>query len=154
MKRVLILSFFLFTMLTSCGDRPDYSKFIAINGDWTFDNPLVYSFDIDSPEEVYDLFLRLKYSTDFGYQNIYVKITTEYPAGEPTEDVVSLNLTDGSGSFLGDCNSSSCEIDILLQEKFKFKQPGSHKITISQNGREANLSGVQSGELKLYKHKS
>lgn len=154
MKKILLLSVTILMLCSGCSDRPEYSKFISINGDWTYDDSLIYSFDVDSPSDVYDLFFSLDYLTDFGYENIYVKIKTEYPSDKSTEDVVSLNLTDGSGTFLGDCNSFSCDIDILLQEKFKFKENGNHVITISQYGRKDSLSGVRSGELKLYKRKS
>jgi gliding motility-associated lipoprotein GldH len=97
--------------------------------------------------------LSMTYGLDFDYQNIYVKIETHYPSGELTEDILSLNLTDGMGIFLGDCNSSKCEIDILLQEKFKFKEKGEYTITIIQNGREENLEEIYGAELQLFKNK-
>ena len=140
----------LFILIIGCNERPLFSKKIDIEGTWNYDNKLTFPIEVDNLELEYDLILSLTYGTDFGYQNIYVKILTQYPSGNETEDILSLNLTDGAGIFLGDCNSSKCEIDILLQEKFKFKENGDHVITIVQNGREENLESVYGAEIKLF----
>lgn len=154
MKITKHLAFILFTLLViSCGDSPKYSKDISIpDGKWTYENPLIYDFEVESTEVLNDLFLSIKYGTDFGYENIYVKIVTEYPTKETTEDVLSLNLTNGSGSFLGDCNSSTCTTDILLQERFRFEEKGKHTIKIYQHGRDAILEPVFGGELRIFEN--
>jgi len=136
--------------ITGCKQQPVFTKKIEIGGNWNYSNELSFPMDIDQLDETYDLILSLTYGTDFGYQNIYVKIITEYPSGKMVEDILSLNLTNGLGSFLGDCNPSKCEIDILLQEKFKFNEAGQYVIRIIQNGREENLKNIFAAELKLY----
>ena len=138
-------------LLIGCGEGPLFSKKVSIpEGGWTYESPLTYNFDINSSESQHDLFLSLTYSQSFGYQNVYVKIITEYPTLETVEDIVSLNITNSSGTFLGDCNSSECKIDILLQEKFKFKETGNHIIKIYQHSRENELTGIYAAELKLF----
>jgi gliding motility-associated lipoprotein GldH len=146
-----ILFAFIIVFLTGCRDDLVYSKKIDIDGIWNYNDTLSFPIEIDQIDISYDLILSLTYGQDFGYQNIYVKINTQYPDGKKIEDVLSLNLTDGAGIFLGDCNSSICEIDILLQEKFKFKVQGDYEISIMQNGREENLENVFVAELKLFK---
>ena len=140
----------LITTIIGCADRPVFSKKIEVDGTWSYDNKLSFPFEIDNVDLTYDLILSLTYGTGFGYQNLYVKITTEYPNGKLDEDVLSLNLTNGSGIFLGDCNASKCEIDLLLQEKFKFSETGNYVITIYQHGRTERLEDVYAAELKLY----
>ena len=141
----------LIVIFAGCGEKPVFAKKIDVDGKWAYSNELKFPFEIDELEDTYDLILSLTYGTDFGYQNIYVKIITEYPNGDKDEDVLSLNLTNGMGLFLGDCNSTECEIDLLLQERFKFNQKGKYNITIIQNGREDNLENIFAAELKLYK---
>jgi len=154
MKRAIpFLLLILIVGLSGCGNDASYSEKESIpKGAWTYENPLVYQFDVKSSETLHDLFFSLTYGVDFGYQNLYVKIITEYPNQPSIEDVVSLNLTNGAGSFLGSCNGSNCTTDILLQEKFRFKESGSHKTTIYQHSREEILQGVFAGELKLYEN--
>lgn len=149
-----ILSFVLLVSIISfigCGDSPVYSKYLSVEEPWKHESPLQYEIDIKSETEYYNLVLALSYGTDFGYQNLYVKITTEYPNKSTAEDIVSFNLTDGSGSFLGDCNSSKCVADIFLQENFRFQSSGKHIIRIYQNSRDPELEGIIGAEMKLLK---
>jgi len=146
-----VVLFFVLSFMTSCGDGSTYSERQSISQEvWTYDAPMVFSFDIASSDILNDLILSLEYSTDFGYQNLYVKIITEYPSQGSTEDIVSLNLTDGRGSFNGDCSGSKCTTDILLQENFRFKETGNHTIKIYQNSRESELKSISGGTLKLF----
>jgi gliding motility-associated lipoprotein GldH len=147
----LIVFAFLGFGIMGCGGSAKYSINQSIPaGLWKYDNPLTYNFEVETTETVNDLFLSLNYSTDFEYQNLYVKIVTDYPTKESIEDIVSLNLTNGAGSFLGNCNRSTCTIDILLQENFRFNEKGKHTIRIYQHSREAELQSVFGGELKLF----
>jgi len=146
---IVVLSLFA-VLMSSCGEKPVFSKKIEIDGNWGYINELQFPINVDNLDKTYDLIFSLIYGTDFGYQNIYVKIITQYPSGKNEEDILSLNLTDGAGLFLGNCNSSKCEIDLLLQEKFKFNEKGEYVITIIQNGRKDNLEGVFGAELKLF----
>lgn len=148
--RHILFTFFCLGII-GCGNGPKYSKNQTIpNGQWEYENPLIYDFEIESKDVLNDLFFSINYGTDFGYQNIYVKIITEYPTKESIEDIVSLNLTNGAGSFLGDCNSSKCTTDILLQENFRFTEKGKHRIKIYQHSRDEKLESVFGGELKLF----
>lgn len=147
----VIIAALLVISLIGCGESPVFAKKIKLDGKWSYNEKLVFPVDVENLDHTYDLILSVTYGTDFGYQNIYVKITTQYPSGKEDEDILSLNLTNGSGIFLGDCNSSECEIDLLLQEKFKFNEEGQHVIIIEQNGRTENLENVFAAELKLYR---
>jgi gliding motility-associated lipoprotein GldH len=150
----VISSVLLVVLLASCEEKPYFSKKIDLGGNWNYSEELIFPMEIEQLDQTFDLILSLTYGIDFAYQNIYVKIVTQYPNGKEDEDILSLNLTNGSGLFLGDCSSSKCEIDLLLQEKFKFNEKGKYVITIIQNGREENINEVYSAALKLYYHKN
>ncbi len=146
----IVVCTLLIILFIRCEEKPFFAKKLSMENNWSYSNELSFPIKIDRLDQTYDLILSLTYGTDFGYQNIYVKIITQYPSGKKDEDILSLNLANGAGLFLGDCNSSKCEIDLLLQEKFKFNEKGKYVITIIQNGREENLEDVYAAELKLY----
>lgn len=151
MKHLNFIVFILaLVVFTSCGEKPIYSKKINIEGSWAYANELSFPLNVEDINLNYDLVLSLTYGIDFGYQNLYVKIFTKYPSGKITEDILSLNLTDGNGLFLGDCNSSKCTVELLLQEKFKFNEAGDYTIKIAQNSREDNLDEIDAVALKLF----
>ncbi|MEE9440029.1 MAG: hypothetical protein V3V14_13570 [Saprospiraceae bacterium] len=149
MKYIFFLCF-SFSFLISCNNKPVISIENTITQPWLYESPLVFQLNISDNNKTYDLLLNLTHSTDFKYKNLYVKITTEFPDNTKVEDVLSMNLIGNSGIFIGDCNSKTCSINISLEEKFKFKSSGIHKLTIYQNSRTDNLSGILSGKLMLF----
>lgn len=148
-----IVCILMVVIFIGCGEKPIYSKKINTEGSWTYANELSYPIAITDINLNYDLILSLTYGIDFSYQNLYVKIFTHYPSGKIDEDILSLNLTDGNGLFLGNCNSSKCTVDLLLQENFKFNEAGDYTIKISQNGREDKLENIYGLALKLFEAK-
>ena len=145
-----LLLFIAGAVFSGCKQAPYFSKAIELNGVWSYSNALDYTFEIDQLESYYDLIFLLNYGLDYKYQNIYVKVTTTFPDQTSNEDILSLNLSNKMGIFLGDCNSSTCEIPILLKENFKFKEQGEYSISIEQHGRIENLQSINSAELQLY----
>lgn len=147
------LLFLILFALIGCGEKPIISVDAEVDDQWPYEKSMDFDFSIANIDASYDMFLSLEYAPDFGYQNLYVNIETNYPKGSKTEDVVSLNLTDGMGSFLGGCNSTRCVTDILLRENFKLQEKGDYQLKIYQHSREKNLEGVIGGKLKIFKRK-
>lgn len=145
----LLLSLLVLVVLSSCGPKPMYEKTVETGGTWTYGDPMVFDIEVTDTDTFYDMVLDLNHESDFGYQNIYVKIDTDFPVKEDTEDVVSLDISDGKGSFLGNCSGGTCRVEILLQKSFRFENPGKHIVTISQYGRTEDLNGVNNATLSI-----
>lgn len=139
---------------SSCGPQPIIDQHHEIKEYWSYNE--VHSFDLASMDtiETYDLILQLTHNEAFGYQNLYLNIKTIYPDNKTVEDIVSLELTDGKGQYLGKCRGSNCTTDIMLQESFKFKQNGRHVIEIQQYSRINKLKGIEGIGIQLLKHDS
>ena len=151
MKYSLILALLTTVLLfTACKQKPTIVVESKVNSPWTYDNPMEFSFEVSDTTNFNDMILSLNHSSTFSYQNIYVKINTTFPSNEITEDIISLNISDGKGSFLGNCSGKKCQIDLLLQERFRFDQIGQYTISINQNGRDKELEGIFGAELKIY----
>lgn len=130
----------------------EYAEKISItNNVWTYDQVLDFQFEVQDTTQKYDLILSVNHDFEFAHQNFYAKFITTYPSMKKIEDVVSIELGNNFGKWMGDCNSSTCAIDILLQEKTYFKDQGKHQISIVQNNRIDSLNGINSIEFKLLK---
>lgn len=144
-----ILLFFLLS-LAACG--PKYAinkKYDITGGTWTYADSIRFAFDIADTLSLYDLSLGVKHSTSFGYQNLYARISTQFPDGTRLSKPLSLELADKAGIWQGDCNSKTCTIEIPIQEGAYFNQPGKYVITIEQFMRDSVVNGVQSVTLKV-----
>ncbi len=147
------MKYFIFAciILSSCGPAAYFSQSITIpETGWTYDNGLSVNFDIPDTTGVYDLYLTLDHSEDYKNENLYVKIVTIFPDKDTINDIVSIQLIDDDGFWLGK-GSSTLTQQTLLQTDFKFLDKGSYTIEIEQHSREAQLKGISKVGLMLYK---
>lgn len=144
-----ILLFFLL-LLAACGPKYAINKTYNITDSaWVYADSLRFEFDIADTITLYDLSLGVKHSTDFNYQNLYARISTQFPDGTRLSKPLSLELADKAGIWQGDCNSKTCTIEIPIQEGAYFNQLGKYIITIEQFMRDSVVSGVQRITLKV-----
>jgi len=134
----------------SCSNAIVYSQKATIDGStWEFNQELDFQLDGIDTSSYYDLVLEVKHSADFSYENLYTRISTTFPSGEIVKDIVSLQLADKMGTWLGNCNSSTCTSELLIQAKFRFKEIGLHNIVLENYSRKA-LEGIHSIQMVLY----
>ena len=143
---LLFLALFLF----SCG--PDYildeEKEIT-NQAWTYGDSLSFNVDISNPTEIYNLYLDVEHSTEYGYQNMYIRLHSIFPDGKRVTEKVSVELMAKGGRWKGDCNSEECEYRMSIHEGATFKQAGNYRFVIEQFMRKNPLEGVQNLGLKI-----
>ncbi len=136
--------------LLSCDKGVVYEQKVAIEGEsWNYDDPLLFEFEVKDTTEYYELVTDIFYNPDFSYENFYVRIATEFPSGNKADDVVSFQIANKMGGWIGSCDSKECETELILQDRFRFKEIGAHKLYIENYSREA-LSGIHAIRLKLY----
>ena len=145
------LLFSLFAIfLFACGNGNFFEKTIKIpDASWSYDNPLPFEFEVTDTTKAYQILLEVNHAGDFGFQNCYVQITTKFPNGEEKKQPVSLELAAQSGIWSGKCSGNDCSIEIPLQGKAKFKQPGKFSITVEQFMRVNPLVGIKAISLKI-----
>ncbi|MCU0345349.1 MAG: gliding motility lipoprotein GldH [Saprospiraceae bacterium] len=148
--RIVIAFALLSSMLVACNSDTifDESKRIP-NAAWDYNQPLPFEFEVRDTTKTYQVVLEMTHAGDFGYQNCYVQITTKFPNGEEKKQPVSLELAAQSGIWNGECSGNTCTLEIPLQTKAKFKQPGKHSITVEQFMRVNPLPGIEAIGLKI-----
>ncbi len=141
--RILLLFFPFF--FTSCGSEYAYDRTYELEGQaWAYEDTLTYTFAILDTLAIYNLYLEVEHSTDYNYQNLYTQIHTTFPSGERLTELLSLELADKSGFWLGDCGSDYCTLRVPIQQGAYFNQAGSYTITVEQYMRVNPVEGVRS----------
>ena len=148
--RILLLSIVL--IFVGCGPNIVFEQTYDVGEEWSYDEVMNFVMEAQDTTQQYDLQFVLDHSVDFTYQNLYVLISTTYPDGVTVEDIVSLQLANKLGEFNGSCSGESCKLIVILQEGFRFKQLGTHTITIAQHSRREILEGISSGQLRLVEY--
>ena len=132
-------------MLYSCQTDVLYTETIEIpNASWVDSQKLSFEFDVEDSTVLYQLVVNLKHSVEYAYENLYVNIRTVYPNGKIIEDPLSLEMADHAGRWFGQCNSKTCTLNIMLQEKALFRPKGHYQIIFEPYMREQPIKGIHS----------
>jgi gliding motility-associated lipoprotein GldH len=123
------------------------------NGIWQKGNEVAFTFEAKDTITYYDFLLNVVTNYDYPYQNVYVNISTTFPDGKKTSQLMSLELSKADGTSLGKCSGGECEIPIFINEHIKFKNTGQYIISFSQKSREDKIDGIKSIALKIVQSK-
>ena len=156
MTRISILAFVVAALLlTSCSQKP-VAEVELVNSDnfWSQEDVLEMNFDISDTTEVYNLSVTIEHSTEYAWENLYIKVHNLFPDGDTLSREISLDLADKKGQWQGQCDGSTCKATVDLQTSFFFPQTGNYKIWMEQYMREVNLEHIQRVHLGLYPHEA
>ncbi len=147
----IVVGVFLLAMsMSSCGENYvfDEEKIIDQAG-WSYQDSVSFAVDIKDTTKVYCLYLDIVHDTEYSNQNLYVYINTEFPNGERPGKRLSINLSENSGRWYGDCGKTNCVLRANLQPRAFFNELGKHTFTVKQYMRTDPLQGIESLSLKI-----
>ncbi|WP_282781735.1 gliding motility lipoprotein GldH [Phaeodactylibacter xiamenensis] len=129
---------------SSCG--PNYifntEKEIPETG-WAYDEPVSFSFKVEDTTKIYNLWLEVGHTSSYSNQNLYTRIQTIFPDGNELSEVVSLELADKGGQWLGACSGQECALKVPLQTGTYFNQIGEYTLEMEQYTRRDSLKEVR-----------
>ena len=149
-----LLILFIVLAFIGCGPTVVYEKEFDVGEEWSYSEEMPFEIAIDDTTMVYDLMFIIEHSSSYPNQNLYINISTQYPDNHIVTDQVSLQVANSRGEYNGSCSGNSCRLPIALQERFRFKQIGLHKIIINQYSRKDKLPEVYKGKLQLIQSKT
>lgn len=146
-----LIGFCSFCILTACQDSNLFYQddHVIESGKWAYEDQANFSVEIPDTVSYYDLILEIDHDAEFSFQNIYMEIKTQFPDGKSNEDLISLELADKTGRWIGKCNSKKCVAPFRLKENIRFSQKGNHRFTLTQHTRESNLTGIHKIGMQL-----
>lgn len=138
--------------MLSCGSDVIYERnYDFESGTWSYGNPAQFDFSIDNNASRYDLQLDINHSTDYPFENLYLKIKTEFPDNTSVSDTLSIEMVNKAGAWIGKCSGENCLLKVILQEHTKFKDIGDHTLSFEQFTRREQLDGINSMGFLLIK---
>lgn len=147
MKEVIISSIILLSLLACSGETIVSEIYQFENDQWLADDKKSFEFVVDDTSTVYQMDLALGHTEMYGFQNLYVKIHTEYPSGKTASTSTSLELINTDGSWAGECNGNACTINLPLQKQFRFPEKGKYRWAIEHFMRIDTVEGIKNIEV-------
>ena len=139
--------------------------FIACNGyqydeqrkikdaEWTYKDLVEFNFEISDTNSLYNIYLEVTHDAAYTAQNLYAKVFVTFPDSKERNQLVSMELADGRGEWLGKCASKKCTRRIPFMPNAAFDQIGKYKLKFEQFSRLEKVKGIESLRLIVEKLK-
>ncbi len=128
-----ITVFFLFAaLLVSCDSKTVFSETRAMDGYWGKDEAVVFKIpQLDSIKK-YNLFLNIRNTNDYKFNNIFLIVSMNFPHGKTITDTLEYRMANPDGSWMGQGIGNVKENKLWYKENVSFFEDGVYTITIGQ----------------------
>lgn len=136
--------------LISCDSQQVFDKYASIDGNWSKGDAVSFKFEAPDTTNEYDLFINVRNTNDYQFNNLFLIVEMRYPNGKVTKDTLEYRMAAADGTLLGDGFTDIKENKLVykgLNSAFKFSEEGEYEVIIEHAMREnGEVQGVQ--ELK------
>lgn len=141
------LAFLLLAVLcVSCDSKTVFSETTDMEGYWRQDEIVAFKIpQLDSLKK-YNLFLNIRNSNDYKYNNIFLIVSMNFPHGKIITDTLEYRMANPDGSWLGQGIGNLKENKLWYKETVQFFEEGIYTVTIAQAMRN---NGTVAGVTKL-----
>lgn len=154
MKKIFFPAAFFF-LLISCTKINVFEKNVAIkNHSWQSNVKPEIIFNIEDTASLYNLYIVLRHSDAYGYNNIWIRCTAVTP-GDSTKNSRDYNLplANNENGWTGSGMDDIFEHRVLIQPNTKFSRTGNYKFVLEQIMREDPLEHVFNVGMRVQKTK-
>ena len=127
----------------SCKQNTFYHKSdVFPNETWNADSSLVYRFTILDSLQYYNIYVDVRNTVNYPYQNLYLFFTTQFPDNSQFTDTLNAILCDVYGHWTGKGSGRIKENRFTLKSKVRFQQKGEYIFSVQHAMREVDLKGI------------
>ncbi|HET8963199.1 MAG: gliding motility lipoprotein GldH [Chitinophagales bacterium] len=146
------LTAYVILLLFACDTSRVYDKNEQIlNAKWLYDQPLSFSITIQDTTESYNMFINVRHSDMYAYNNLLMQMQTIFPDSTIQNDNIEVVLSETSGEWTGNCIDNVCYNSILIRSAFTFPEPGNYTFILTQNMRINPITEIMDVGVKIEK---
>ena len=139
-------------LLSACDSARVYDKNEQIkNGAWMYDQPKSFSITIQDTAEVYNMFINVRHSDMYAYNNLLMRMQTVFPDSTMQSDNINVVLSESSGKWTGSCIDNVCYNSVLIRSAFTFPEPGTYTFILTQDMRIDPITEIMDVGMKIEK---
>lgn len=129
---------------TSCDDAYVMSETYDFeSAKWQLDQPVKFSFHPPDTVNDYNLFINLRNSEKYAFNNIYLISQIKFPEGKTVVDTLEYLMANPQGRFLGSGSRDVFENKLWLKEGVRFRESGNYELILSHATRKnGEVNGV------------
>lgn len=143
MNRIIAVIVLLSALFVSCDRDAIYDQSVLIpNETWNADTLATFTVPVTDTVAAYNLYVNLRNTPDYQFQNLYLFIDIHAPNGAFLRDTFECYLADDHGKWMGKGRGKIYDNRFLYRQAVKFSTPGSYRIELQQAMRVDNLKGL------------
>ncbi|HMX03270.1 MAG TPA: gliding motility lipoprotein GldH [Chitinophagales bacterium] len=102
---------------------------------WAYGTALSYEVQINDTTQSYNLYINVRHTDAYPYNNIWINMTTTFPDGTKQTTKVDVPLSEPEGEWMGNCVDGICFNTTLIKSDFFLPQKGKYTFTLEQDMR-------------------
>ncbi len=140
----MFLFFLVFSfLLVACDSNRVFDVYESVPNKWHKDS--VIRFKVNPPDSInpYNLFVNLRNTNDYKYNNLYLIVEMVFPHGRTIKDTLEYRMAEPSGKLLGKGFTDVKENKLWYKEQVVFKETGEYTVNIQHAMREnGKVNGI------------
>ena len=142
-NRVVLFFLIMSSVFVSCDSNRVFDEYKSVPNKWHKDS--IVSFKINPPDSTnaYNLFVNLRNSNAYKYNNLYLIVEMVFPHGKTVKDTLEYKMAESSGKLLGTGYADIKENKLWYKEQVVFNETGEYTVNIQHAMREnGKVNGV------------
>jgi gliding motility-associated lipoprotein GldH len=131
MHRLLAIAALLFVFV-SCDSEMVMGEMRELPGSWDKNDKLTFQISQLDSLKKYDLFLHIRNTNDYPYNNIFLIASLEFPHGKTLVDTLEYRMANADGTWLGTGIGTVKENKLWFKENITFFEEGVYTLHLSQ----------------------
>lgn len=144
--RNLSMVILIFLCCASCDQNRVFDGYSTISGGWSKEEPIQFVFEPPDTIQKYNMFLNVRNTNEYPYNNLFLITTLEYPNGRRDVDTLEYVMAAPDGKWLGKGFNDVKESKLWYSEGVRFRESGNYTMSIAQAVRK---NGNVQGDSKL-----
>lgn len=140
-------------VLGSCRDVvfSEYKKFKDY--EWHAKDKASFNLEIKDTETFNNIYLMIRHTDAYPYNNIFLFVTTKYPDGKVLTDTMEVIMANKKGEWLGSGAGDIFDFKVPVKKNIRFPLRGNYEFTFEQAMRTDPLPMVMDFGFEIEKSK-
>lgn len=117
---------------------------------WDINERLDFELSVTDTLSFHNFYVNMRHRSDYGYSNLFVFISTQFPNEKKYRDTIECVLADDKGRWFGTSGSGGVwDHRILFKNNIRFPLPGNYYFQFEQGMRAEHLENVMDVGLRV-----
>lgn len=140
--------------LQSCNKNVVFSEYKTFSdGQWLAKDKATFDLEVIDTQTLNNIYLMIRHSEAYAYNNIFLFVTTKYPDGKVLTDTMEVILANQKGEWLGSGMGDIYDFKVPIKKNIRFPLGGKYQFVFEQGMREDPLPMIMDLGFEIEKSK-